>query len=169
MDLNKIILSPFTVAELYRSSLVLPEEDTTERPAPTVSKTAKPKWLGNNRRNILIVVSHTKAVHMPDNELELLTGILTACKLSLEDVAIINKNNFLELGYKELTTQFSSKMVFLFGIEPAAFGLPMNFPHFQSQAFMQVNYLSAPTLQEIADDRTVKTNLWQCLKKIFQI
>ena len=41
------------------------------------------KSLGNNQKNILIVVNYGNAVHLPDEELSFLTSMLAACKLSL--------------------------------------------------------------------------------------
>ena len=92
------------------------------------------KYLGNNQQNILIIVKHNDCVHLPDHELQFLTGILAACKLSLADVAIVNLNNYPGITYKELNKQFNSKTVFLFGTRPASFGLPLNFPPFPATA-----------------------------------
>jgi len=169
MDLNKLELPAFTIAELYRSCLVLPIDKGKNDQPQTQPELPGPKYLGNNKKNILIVVRHTDAVHLPDKELELLTGILTACKLGLEDVAIVNTVNYPGQGYKELTGQFRSTKVFLFGIEPAGFGLPLSFPNFQTQHFSQVIYMGAPTLHQISSDREIKTALWNSLKKIFDL
>jgi hypothetical protein len=169
MDLNKIVLPAFTLAELYRSSLVLPDDKQKPvSPADTAAK-GEIKWLGNNRKNILIAVHYDDAVHLPDQDLELLTSILAACKLGLEDVVVINLKNFPEPGYKELNDQFSCKQTILFGIEPAKFGLPMSFPHFQIQSFLQTSYLFSPSLTRIGNDRNLKTSLWQSLKLLFQL
>lgn len=176
MDLNHIKLSPQSVAELYATVLVQSGDNNTifsnVKEEIVYKKTADHetlKSLGNNLKNILIVVSNEEAVHIPDNELTLLSSILNACKFTVADVAIVNINNHPDAGYKELTVSFNSRYTLLFGIEPAAFGLPMNFPHFQVQSFNNCTYLFSPALSVIETDRDQKRKLWECLKKIFNI
>ena len=141
MGLNNIELTPSTLADLYRSVLV----DTNEPPT-------------------IIVITPTQP---GENETNFLNDILAACKLNLKNVALeISGNN---ASYKDLTTRYKCKNVFLFGIEPASFGLPMNFPHFQSQTFAGISYLYSPPLSELMDDKLLKSKLWVTLKKIFGI
>ncbi len=47
------------------------------------------------------MVNYDNAVHLPDEELNFLTNMLAACKLSLGDVAIVNKYNYKETSYKD--------------------------------------------------------------------
>ena len=173
MDLNHIELPPTVIAELYQKSLI----DTSEvhaKPQPisqeqVVAQNIE-KWecLGNNRKNILLLVNYPSVVHIPEKELDFLTAMLSACQLSLNDVAIVNKKNYSS-GYKELLDHFKSKTVFLFGIEPMDFGLPVNFPHFQVQNFSKCTFLFAPAIHEMEQDKLLKSRLWLCLKRIFGI
>lgn len=174
MDLNSIELPAFVVADLYHSSLVeagqapakaLPVAPIVEKEEPV----SKWKWLGENKKSILVIVSYTDAVYLPDNELSFLTGVLGACKLSLADVAIVNRDNHPETLYKELTAFFKSKIVLLFAVEPAAFGLPMSFPHYQIQAFAGNSFLYSPSLKELENNREEKTKLWVSLKRLFNL
>lgn len=181
MNLNNIDLNTALLASLYPNSLVLPEKDinpedyTISQKAvsdniPEIkSADAGRKWLGNNEKNILIVVNHTDAVFLPDEELELLKNILGACKLSLGDVAIVNQNNQNTEGWKELTGYLKSKIVFLFDVEPSGWGLPLSFPAYQLQPFNGSTYLYAPSLQLIAMDKVEKSKLWVCLKRLFNL
>lgn len=181
MDLNHIELPAGIVAELYRSSLVIadPPQQNEEKIQPvntkkvteTAVETKGQKWvsLGNNQKNILITVTHNDLTHLPDEDLGFLTGILGACQLSLDDVAIINLAHYENVSYKELVKHFKSKIVFLFGTEPASFGLPMNFPHFQVQSFASISFLFSPPLQEFKDDKVLKSKLWVSLRRIFGI
>lgn len=176
MDLNHIELSPQSVAELYASVLIQSGDNNTifsVAKEETVNKKTVTneiwKSLGNNQKNILVIVNNNDAVHIPDNELTLLSSILNACKFTVADVAIVNINNHPDAGYKELTTYFNSRYTLLFGTEPAAFSLPMNFPHFQAQAFNNCSYLFSPALSEIEKDTNLKRKLWDSLKKFFNI
>ena len=120
MSLNELRLSSSLVAMLYPNSLLdMGNDDATQVPNKPVGEqkideeTKALKWLGNNQKNILIVVRYNDIVHLPDDELKFLTGILTACKLSLDDVAIINTNNYKRDGYNDILAEFKSRIVFL--------------------------------------------------------
>jgi len=179
MDLNHIQLPTAVITELYSNVIVEPVANTPvnemNKPAKRMTKTepAIPvsdwKWLGSNEKNILIVVNNPDAVYLPDNDLNFLTGVLSACKLSLADVAVINRYNYPDAGYKELTANFNSRIIVLFGTEPAGFGLPLNFPCYQVQEFNGKKYLHCPVLNEIEKDRVEKSKLWVCLKTLFNI
>ena len=177
MNLNNIDLPASVVVDLYHTSLIstneIPVEKRLLNEAATTTKTAEAnatwKWLGNNQKNILVIVNNKEVVHLQDNELNFLSGILGACKLNMADVAIVNLNNHPEASYKELTSFFKSKIVFLFAIEPAAFGLPMSFPHYQIQAFAGNSFLYSPSLKDLEDDKVQKSKLWVCLKRLFNL
>lgn len=178
MDLNNIQLPASVIADLYRSTLVdTNTTDTNEsfsKSEPNIiipNNLTNNEWkhLGENKKNILIVVDYADAVYLPDEELSFLTNMLSACKLSLADVAISNRNNYKEIEYKELLSHFKSRVVFLFGIEPVSFGLPVSFPHYQIQPFAKATFLFAPSLEEHKKDELLKSKLWVCLRRIFAI
>jgi hypothetical protein len=175
MGLNNIDLPAAALADLYSSSLVetgeiTPAKKTATAPLPALpAETGKgTRSLGENKKNILIVVNNNEAVHISDNELTLLTSMLAACKLSLADVAIVNTNQ-QAASYKELLSEFSSKVCLLFAIEPSGFGLPMSFPHFQIQPFANCSFLYSPSLTELENDKVLKSKLWVCLKRLFNL
>jgi len=181
MGLNDLHLSPSILSRLYPSSLINTgniEMAQPGIPAKDSSKSKKeietlllPAWqfLGSNQRNILVVVNYSNAVHLPDEELSFLTNMLAACKLSLGDVAIVNRNNYKDVLYKDILTHFQSKIVFLFGVEPAAFGLPVSFPYFQVQLFANCTFLYTPALEVRNNDPLLKSKLWVSLRSIFGI
>ena len=174
MDLNQLKLPGTLIAELYKSLLIDPDETTvtqviTEKKESLTASDSDWKSLGENKKKVLILVNYPDSVYLPDTDLELLTGILGACKLSMADVAIVNHNNCPDATYKELVTFFKSKIVLLFAIEPASFGLPMNFPHFQIQPFAENSFLFSPALKELENDKVLKSKLWVCLKRLFNL
>lgn len=176
-ELNTIALPPITVAGLYESTLVLPgsaKQAPLNREMPgnagpaaeLVSGTIRS--LGNNQQQILLLVRYPDTVFLPDSALDFLTGVLTACKLSMADVALVNLHP-AALDYKILTQQFSSRICILFGISPAEIGLPMNFPHYQLQPFATNTFLYTPALDDMEQDKVEKSKLWVCLKRLFNI
>lgn len=161
MSLNNIQLKPSLLADLYKKSLL----ETNTGPAPD---TKQLKWLGNNDKNILVVVAHQSVPYLPDQELSFLTNVLAACKLSLADIGIINHCKTEQADLQNLINS-QAKTILLFGVEPPAIGLPINFPPFQLQPFNNRTYLHTPALSLIEDDKGLKARLWSALKVMFGI
>lgn len=160
MSLNQIPLNDQLLAQLFTSVLI--ESDATIVPVKR-----ELKYLGSNGKNILIITDNDSFPYLPDNELQFLTTVLSACRLSLADVAIVNLHNVPDAT--EITEVVPCSTVLLFGVAPLAIGLPIHFPHFQLQQFNKKNYLCAPPLAEIENDKHLKMNLWNNLKKLFGI
>jgi len=160
MSLNDITLSARNVLDLYPTSLI---EPFVNRTVQTI------KFLGKNEKNILILVSKADVPVIEEGELSFLSSVLTACKLSLADVAIVNLKNVPEAAYRLFHDQLQSKTILLFDVDTQTVDLPFNFPHFQVQQFEQATYLSAPALFAIEKEKALKTQLWNCLKNIFRL
>ena len=105
---------------------------------------------------------------LPVAELEFLSAILSACRLSIGDVAIVNLHHYPQ-PYTALLQQFGSRQVLLMGITPQQIDLPFNFPHFQLQPFDGLTYLSAYPLGQMSKDRDLKMQLWGSLKRMFGV
>lgn len=174
------------VSDLYTNTLVesstsnvpitldttLPETAPAPQPAAPVPKEVPAQrgvnFLGRNEKGILILVSKDDAVYLPDGELNFLTTILSACQLSLADVAIVNWKT-AQTDLEPLQQQLATRFILLFDVSPLEAGLPINFPHFQIQQFNGRTYLSSPALAEVEKEVTIKRQLWPSLKKMFSI
>jgi hypothetical protein len=161
MSLNDIQIKSSLLADLYKNSLV----QTSARAVP---ENMQLKYLGNNRKNVIVVVSHASVPFLPDEELRFLTNVLAACKLSIADIGIINVHAMEQTNLQGLIEK-EAKNVLLFGVEPLATGLPINFPAFQLQGFNGRTYLQAPALSLIENDKALKTKLWTSLKTLLNI
>jgi hypothetical protein len=84
MSLNNFQLSPFLIHQLYKKTLV---EMAIINPPIKDDKNNTPSFLGKNEKQILLVVNEDETVFLSDTDLNLLVGILSACKLTLADVA----------------------------------------------------------------------------------
>jgi hypothetical protein len=164
MSINDITLSASDLASLYPASLV----ETTEVRTKTNKPAPAGKSLGGNKKNILVVVKYAEDVYLPDNALQLLINMLGACKLGIEDVAIVNISK-QPLEYKELLDTYRSRIAILFDVEPSAFGLPMSFPFYQIQPFAGCSFLYSPSLDTLENNKDEKTKLWTALKRLFNI
>ena len=191
MALNNIQLSSFLLADMYKSSLVVIEENTgsQEKKNTAVSTDAELretdsltsdliatdsyrdgwKYLGEYKKNILLVVHYTNATYLPDEQLNFLTSILGACKLSLGDVAIINIANVPSALYKTVQERFKSTATILFGLTPQEFEMPVSFPEFQVQALNHCSFLHTPELEALETDKVLKSKLWVCLRRMFSL
>jgi hypothetical protein len=161
MELNNIQLTPQMLADLYPNVLVastttsVPEEDRIN-------------FLGDNNKNILVLVNEPSAKYLPEKQLNFLVSVLTACQLSLADTAIINTAG-KKTDYESITEKLRSKVVLLFDVPPVAIRLPMDFPFFQVQKFREQTYVYSPSLAEVEKDVQMKKQLWGALKKAFGI
>ena len=164
MSLDNIQLSPLLVEKLYSKALV--DLDRLQ-PASVKTEPARFNWLGNNDKNILIVVNEPAAAFLQDQDLNLLVGILTACKLSLADVALINIDKNSHANYDTLNKSLTPATILLFGVAPSDLDFPLHFPHFQLQPYNGQHYLCSPALSMLAADVGLKKQLWISLQKHF--
>lgn len=165
MSLNTIELPKKILVDLYKDSLV-----ELEAPASVIKDNklqTQWKFLGENKKKVLIIVNYTDVVNIPDKELGFLTKLLSACKLNLGDVAVLNFQHHSKKDFSGIISHFNAKTIFLFGVGPDEFGMPLIFPHFQVQVFKDATFLYSPALNEIESDKVLKSKLWVCFKKIF--
>lgn len=168
MSLNNIELSGIALQELYKKSLVAVNPLKEKANEKTVEP-ASLNILGKNLKKIILIVNNEEAAFLTDDELNFLLGILSACKLNMDDVGILNLVKNKNAGYEKIAKELSAEKVFLFGAAPGDIHLPLAFPHYQVQQFKNQLYLSAPSLTSLQHDKAEKTKLWNCLKKIFSI
>jgi hypothetical protein len=187
MSLNNIQLPDFLIEEWYSDKLIASSSKSkaptasaaptaaTPIPAPSATAPTPPaplKYLGNNRRNITLLVNAPGTAFLPDPQLAFLTKILEACRMTIADVAIVN-NAATPATITTVKETLQPKTVLLFGLEPAAIRLPINFPVFKPIDFDACKYLSAPSLDQLVsnteDSKLLKSKLWVCLKTIFDV
>lgn len=164
MSLEHIQLPPLLVAELYKNVLI---DNTLPQENPGNGKAVTFNYLGKNQQHILILVSEKEATFLPDDMLQFLVGILSACKLSLADVALANVAANPELDYPHIMDFFKPTVILFFGQDPVELSFPLQFPPYQLQSYNRQTYLSAPSLQLLANNITEKKKLWVCLQKLF--
>ncbi|MEO6546915.1 MAG: hypothetical protein ABIN94_02910 [Ferruginibacter sp.] len=168
MSLENIQLPPIVLQELFKYSLNAIESDL-KTPSKIISKENSLSILGNNLRHILIIVESNESFYLPDKQLNFLLGVLSACGLTIDDVAIVNIKNNPSLSYKTVTKELAPEKVFLFGVSPGRIKLPLDFPNYQIQRYNHQVYLTAPQLSDFQDNNAEKTKLWNCLQKVFEL
>ncbi len=165
MSLNQLKLPKSVLTALYKNGLVCIEKKSI----PKGQVNDGLPYLGDNLKNIAIIVSDSSAAYLSDKALKFLSGVLSACNLSLADVAIINIYKTSDPDYSLISKTLDPRVTLLFGASPTALRLPLHFPEYQIQRYNQQIYLSAPPLEFIENEKAEKQKLWNCLKTIFPI
>ena len=172
MNFEKLILPAVSIAGLYSKSLI--EE---QREKPSIKDTTENKvnpgyfFLGKNNGQTCLLVNFPGDKIIPEEQLLFITRLLSACKLTIDDVAVLN-HKLQPIEIKKLKLQFNPYRIILFGITPAEIGLPVNFPMFMPQTYDATTYLYTPLLtrlnQENEEGKLLKSKLWVCLRQVFQ-
>jgi hypothetical protein len=165
MTLQNIKLPPIVISSLYKNCLVdlYSEQKTLEE------KSGKIHFLGGMGKPILLLVNNIGVPFLPDDQLNFLLGVLSACKLNMADIGIVNLNKTDNLEHKNLPEFLKVEVIIIFGIEATALSLPFKIPDFQVQIFKNRKYLFSPALDIIEGSPQLKMKLWEALKKIFSI
>ena len=174
MSFEGVVLPNFLIADLYKGILV---EDEIKINTKKVAETKEDKhisvsFLGSNNKQVVIVINDNDAAIIGDEKLQLLTNLLTACKLSLADVAIVNVNN-KQIVYNQIKTALQPKFLILMGIDAKAFKLPIIFPEYKIQHYDNCPILLTSDLNNLLGTTTEvkveKSKLWLSLKLLFSI
>jgi hypothetical protein len=163
MSLNNIQLSDITCQMLFEKNLV---ENTQINAGSEVSNQFTISSLGENQKNILFLVNEAEQKFLADNEMEMLSNLVIACKLSMADIALVNYH-YNPFNFIQFNDYFQPKTILLFGISTAELNLPFTIPFFQIQEFQQQKFLTAPPLADFLANKNLKKELWITLQKLF--
>ena len=166
MSLDNIQIPAVLVQDMYKRSLV--DLDTNQQKT-TSAKKAEWSFLGRNEKSVLLIVNEKDTAFLEDDDLKFLMGVLTACKLSMADVALVNFFKCPDLNYEGIGKQFKPDKIIFFGVEPTELDFPLQFPQYKLQQYNNQTYLCAPTLKTLAAQKDQKVLLWGCLKTLFSV
>ncbi len=177
-------LPAFLIKDLYEKTLVNIPVNTEQKTKNKVEKNAtvtrsedvteKPiiKYLGENKKNILIIVEQQAVIYLNEEDLIFLTNILKACKLNLADIALLNFSN-QPITYNNLQDELEPVTILLFGLAPKAIKLPFDIPAFQIKKHGDCKIMTAPPLIELNlstdASKILKSKLWVSLQALFTI
>jgi len=174
MGIDDLQLTPGLIGLLYPENLVSTDIPLHVAQAPsTVTKkttvSAYP-FLGKNKKAVCFLSYYPEAEYIPDPELAFLKRIMGACKLTLDDIALVNTAR-TTLVLEELRQQLRPDIVFLWG------GIPPGIPEFSGMLDLTEKTIGGirilPVLQtgamsrENEEGKELKKKLWVELKKIF--
>lgn len=173
---NNLVLveAPVKAVAAIDNIIVVPPAEPILTIAYTGLLTERPeKWyLGNNGKNITILVHEPEAAFLSEESLAFLTKILGACKLNMGDVAVINIARY-QAQFLEIKQELNPKTSLLFNVIASAVKLPFTVPNYQVQEYGGCKFLMAPKLSlyygDSAESKLEKTKLWVSLKLIFNL
>jgi hypothetical protein len=165
MSLNDLQLPRHLCVSLFKNTLVDLQPDIfMEKPVDDI----KIDFLGGNERKIVFIANDTENKFLGDDQMKFVNDLLSACNLSMADIAFINLYN-KSIKYTDVVSKFSSQKILIFGISTQELDLPFTIPFFQVQVFHGQTFLICPSLDEIRQEKDLKKQLWLSLKKIFNL
>ncbi len=180
MNFDKINFPDFVVTNLYKDTLVILNNEYTQQKKEKQPLLSSAKneveneivYLGQNKKNIAIIVDEANVVHIHEENLAFLSNILAACKLNIADVAIINCNN-KTIHFKILKEQLNSNAIILFNLDTQVIGLPFSIPNYQVQKYNEASFLMvndfSTMLGSTQEAKLEKSKLWLSLKNMFNL
>jgi len=121
------------------------------------------KFLGNNKRNILILVNDAQNDVSDENGRELLRKIVKSVNLTANDFALLNYSSYSTVTFDQLKQYFSPVVVFSFGVIAAQLGLGSR-PENTIVNEGSVRLIFSGELKDLDKDQNAKKVLWGSLK-----
>jgi len=167
MSLDNFQLPPHLLSELYKNSLVVLDDKQTNTDS---LKEENFNFLGDHLKNILILVKDSESVHLNDSDLNFLSGILSACKLNIADVAILNMHRNTNTSLEKILSYFNPKAIISFDFNLAEITeLKINNTKYEILKINGTPLLNSATLNYVSNNIDDKKKLWGCLKTMFSI
>jgi hypothetical protein len=156
MGIDNLQLSPALIAALYPETLVVGNDI----------------FLGKNLRSVGFLVHQPELDFLPEEQLIFLRKMLSACKYSLDDIALVNTAR-INLSFDDLKTLLQPRIIFLWGIPPASIGLSAELQNFNISLVDGISVVPVPSPGLMSSDdpagHELKQRLWACLKKLFTL
>lgn len=165
MSLEQTQLDPYFLAKIFTQPII-PGKST---PAAATEKVApKVKYLGENQKNIALFIQNGNEAYLNEELFNLLTNILNACKLGMQDVSLINVIHYPSLTFPDWQAAVKIERSVVFGIAPEQLGLN-DIPPYQLVTVNGTTLLFSDELSLIGSDKMLKARLWAGLKQLLGI
>ena len=143
--------------------------NTTNEP---IKELGQIKYLGEHLKQVTIIVKDELAVYLNENDLTLLSSILSACKLTLADIALINVAQ-QKLSLHEILNVLPSKLVMIFDVSSTTLKIKLPTTLYKSIQLGDTYLLFSNSLSLMqGGDQSAKLEkgkLWAILKSLFQL
>jgi hypothetical protein len=161
MDLNKIILTDDQKELLFRNHLYqLDGVVSDETPHPLAVK-------GDMNKGILWIIHDENYPYLNETDTGLLHKILNACKLTPEQIGLVNCFGS-ELSTETISTKLNAKMLILSGL-PESSDKTLTTPFYEICEWNNIRMIRTDSLETIGKDQSLKTRLWNSLRQLFNL
>ena len=143
----------------------LPVSASTVASSQPVTSQPVYKFLGNNKRNILILVNDAAHDVSDEKGRELLRKIVKSVNLTTADFALLNYAGYHNTSFEQLKQHFSCVFVFAFGVSPEHLGLSGH-PQNKVVTIGSVKLIFSAELRKLEEDMEAKKTLWGSLKQM---
>ena len=195
-ELQNIKLPDFLITDWYKSHLIETEVPTVAKPVvsnntpivpvvpavtvqatiPAVTAVHEPVevawYTGENKKHVTIIINLDSTTVISTEWSTFLTSVLSACKLTLNDVVIVNTHK-KTINYSQIITQFKSQYLIVFDVAPSLIGIPAAIPNYDIRVNDNCSFVFSESialmLNNTADAKQVKMRLWTSLKKLFNV
>lgn len=123
------------------------------------------KFLGKNKRNILILVNDDQYEVSNETGRELLRKIVKSVNLMADDFALLNYARYSGTSFVQLATYFNTAVVLAFGVSPSALALAGH-PENTIVNEGAVKLVFSAVLPQLDEDVAGKKALWACLQNL---
>ncbi|TCD03586.1 hypothetical protein [Pedobacter psychroterrae] len=150
--------------EVPAEALIVTEPQVAFK-AAIVEEKIEFKFLGKNKRHILILVNDDQHDVSDETGRELLRKIVKSVNLTADDFALLNYAKYSNTSFALLKEYFNSGVVFAFGVSPSALGLAV---HPENTIIHEgvVKLIFSAGLPQLNEDANGKKALWGCLKNL---
>ena len=166
MILDELRLPAYLHRSFFKNKLI-DTRNSILNPGESEKKTLV--FLGENAKKHVYLVDEKKSAFLAENDLPFFLQLVEACKFTLADVAVLNKNDKPDLTYKEIVKSIEAITLVGFGIEATDIDLPFTIPHYQVQKFENTSYMFAPALATLVNNPVEKKSLWIAFQKIYNL
>nr|WP_294905934.1 hypothetical protein [uncultured Lacibacter sp.] len=176
MSLENIQLTDDQLTELFGKQVVLvekgdavskPEEPAKPEPAATPAL-AKPAAAmqgitGKNKKRFMWLVEEHHFPYLNDADFQFLGDVLAACKMNMEDIALVNVANNRS-SFDELVAQLQPQFVIASDVQVEA--LPIQLADYRVQQQQGYTLCCTESIEHIRTDKSKKSKLWLALKQM---
>ncbi len=150
-------------SKVYENKIL--SSSTFQEPIDMVKRKIDFKYLGQNQKNILILVNDTSNEVSSENGRKLLRNLVNAIGLNAKDFALVNYANFNFATYTDFNDYFDCKVVLSFGVNSIQLALP-NQPLNQLVQLNDTKFVFTLNLHDLDSDQASKKILWSSLQKL---
>lgn len=159
-----MVFSKEQVSELYSNQLVA--SIGSESTIPAAKNEGLITFKGKNKKNIVWLIEEHDHLFLNDTDFQFLTKVIEACRLNLDDIALVNMNdatNQMEL----IINQLNPVLLLVSGV--SANKISFNTQLYTIDQANGFTLFITDSVEDMRNDDVKKSKLWVGLKQILSI